>query len=168
MSQSTFASGAHLCVLSIDLETGKISIEKYIAVDDAGRVINHAIVNGQIHGGVIHGIGGAVFEELRFDDEGHPLVTNFMDYLIPSAVESPDMEIYHIETPSTITLDGARGVGESGTIAAYPVIFNALEDALREVGARGIAVAPATPELVRLAALQRSSKAMPADARMSS
>jgi len=152
MSQSTFASGAHMCALIVDRETGKISFQRYVAVDDAGRIINRAIVDGQIHGGIVHGIGGAIYEELLFDSEARPLTTNFMDYLIPSAAESPDIEILHVETPSTITLDGARGVGESGTIAAYPAIFNALEDALQEIGATGLKIAPATPERVFLAA----------------
>ncbi len=148
MSQSTFASGAHLCELLVDQETGKILIHRYVAVDDAGRIINRAIVDGQIHGGIIHGIGGAIYEEMLFDADAKPLSMSFMDYLIPSAVESPDIEIHHVQTPSTITLDGARGVGESGTIAAYPAIFNALEDALSEVGKRGLRFAPATPERV--------------------
>ncbi len=168
MSQSTFASGVHLCTLMIDLETGKLSIKRYVAVDDAGRVINRKIVDGQIHGGVIHGVGGALYEELRFDSDGRPLTTSFMDYLIPSAVESPDVEIHRIETPSTITLDGARGVGESGTIAAYPAIFNALDDALREVGARGLDYAPATPEQIRAALLQGTWSPIPTEERMSS
>jgi aerobic carbon-monoxide dehydrogenase large subunit len=148
MSQSTFASGAHLCELLLDRETGKLIIHRYVAVDDAGRIINRAIVDGQIHGGIIHGIGGAIYEEMLFDADAKPLSTSFMDYLIPSAVESPDIEIHHVETPSTITLDGSRGVGESGTIAAYPAILNALEDALSEAGKRGLRFAPATPERV--------------------
>ncbi|HYB04736.1 MAG TPA: molybdopterin cofactor-binding domain-containing protein, partial [Nitrososphaerales archaeon] len=152
MSQSTFASGAHLCELIVDRETGKLFIRRYVAVDDAGRIINRAIVDGQIHGGIIHGIGGAIYEELLFDADAKPLTTSFMDYLIPSAVESPDIEIHHLETPSTITLDGARGVGESGTIATYPAVFNALEDALSEAGKGGLRFAPASPERV-LAAL---------------
>ncbi len=148
MSAPTFASGAHLCALVLDRETGKIAIKRYVAVDDAGRVINMAIVDGQIHGGVIHGIGGAIYEELVFDHEGHLLTSSFMDYLIPSSMESPDIEVYHIETPSKITLNGARGAGESGTIAAYPAVFNALNDALSAIGGSEINFAPATPEIV--------------------
>ncbi len=168
MSQSTFASGAHMCTLVVDAETGKIMIQRYVAVDDAGRVINRVIVDGQIHGGVVHGIAGAIYEELRYDADARPLVTNFMDYLVPTAVESPKIEIHHIETPSTITLDGARGVGESGTIAAYPAVFNALEDALREIGATGLKVAPASPERVRAAIARVGSSSTRTEARMSS
>jgi len=148
MSAPTFASGAHLCALVLDRESGKIEIKRYVAVDDAGRVINKAIVDGQIHGGVIHGIGGAIYEELLFDSEGHMLTSSFMDYLIPSSMESPDVEVYHVETPSMITLNGARGVGESGTIAAYPAVFNALNDALSAIGDSELNFAPATPEVI--------------------
>jgi len=148
MSAPTFASGAHLCALVLDRESGKIEIKRYVVVDDAGRVINKAIVDGQIHGGVVHGIGGAIYEELVFDSEGHLLTSSFMDYLIPSSMESPDIEVYHIETPSKITLNGARGVGESGTIAAYPAVFNALNDALSTIGGSELNFAPATLEVV--------------------
>ncbi len=154
----TFASGAHLCVLMLDTETGKVRITKYVAVDDCGRVINEAIVDGQIHGGVVHGIGGSIFEQLVYDEEGRLLSSNFLDYTIPSSVDSPDIEVVHVETPSTIALNGAKGVGESGTIAAYPAVINALNDALSQVVPdMELNLAPATPEVV-LSVLNRPQK----------
>ncbi|MGI0090075.1 MAG: xanthine dehydrogenase family protein molybdopterin-binding subunit, partial [Nitrososphaerales archaeon] len=123
------SSCAHLCAMLLDKETGKIEITKYVVVDDCGRVINEFIVDGQIHGGVAHGIGGAVYEQLVHDDEAQPLSTTFLDYTIPTALEVPEIEILHIETLSPLTPNGAKGVGESGTIAAYPAVFNALNDA---------------------------------------
>ncbi len=156
MNAPTFASGAHLCAVKLDVETGKIKIHKYIAVDDCGRPINETIVDGQIHGGVIHGIGGALLEEMKYDNEGHLLSTNFLDYTIPTSLESPDVDVFHVETPSEITLNGAKGVGESGTIAAYPAVFNALNDALSRLRkGPDINRAPATMESV-IAVLRRN------------
>ena len=142
-----FAGGAHLCALSVDVETGKIEIEKYVVVDDCGKIINSTIVDGQIHGAVLHGIGGTLLEELVYDEEGQPLSTNLMSYLIPTASDSVRPEIFHVEFPSPLTLNGAKGVGETATIGAYPAIFNALDDALSQVGA-SLNTAPATPESV--------------------
>ena len=133
----------------MDTETGKIKITKYIAVDDCGTAINETVVDGQIHGGVVHGIGGSILERLVYDNEGRILTTNFMDYTIPTSTDCSEIEVHHVETPSTITLNGAKGVGESGTIAAYPAIFNALNDALAQL--RDDAMlnnAPALPEVV--------------------
>jgi carbon-monoxide dehydrogenase large subunit len=148
MSAPTFASGAHLCAVKIDLETGKVRIEKYFAVDDCGRVINKKIVDGQIHGGVIHGIGNALLEQMVYDNDGHLLSSNFLDYLIPTALESPNIDVYHVETTSQITLNGSRGVGESGTIAAIPAVFNAVNDALSYLKAPGLNKVPTEPEEV--------------------
>ncbi|MHB8567689.1 MAG: xanthine dehydrogenase family protein molybdopterin-binding subunit [Nitrososphaerales archaeon] len=142
----TYASSAHLCALIVDMETGKLQIEKYVAVDDCGRVINEMIVDGQLHGGIAHGIGGSILEQIEYDEDGTPLAQNFMDYTIATALDIPDLVLMHMETPSTISLNGAKGVGESGTIGAYPVIFNALNDALDGVGE--VNIAPATPDRV--------------------
>lgn len=149
LSGQTFSSGAHLCALILDSETGKIKISKYVAVDDCGKVINEAIVNGQIHGGVVHGIGGAILEEIAYDTNGHMLTSNFLDYTIPSSMESPDIKVVSVETPSNITLSGAKGIGESGTIAAYPAVINALNDALSQMSEKIVFnIAPATPNAV--------------------
>jgi aerobic carbon-monoxide dehydrogenase large subunit len=166
MSQSTFASGVHLCSLILDRDTGKIAIRKYIAIDDVGRVINSMIVDGQIEGGVIHGLGGSIYEELDYDEDGRPLTTTFMDYLVPSAMESPTVTVFHVETPSTITLDGARGAGEAGTVAAYPAIFNALNDAIRRAGGEDLNFAPASPE--RILKISFHDRLIPAEASTSS
>jgi len=131
------------------VESGKVKIEKYVAVDDVGRVINRAIVDGQIEGGVVHGVGGAIYEEMVFSDEGALLTSNFVDYLIPSSAESPDVQVFHVETPSKITLNGAKGAGEGGTIAAYPAIINAVNDALSQLDPKfELNLLPASPEAV--------------------
>ena len=149
LSAQTFSSGAHLCALVLDPETGKIKFSKYVAVDDCGKVINEAIVQGQVHGGVVHGIGGSILEEIVYDDNGYLLTSNFLDYTIPSSMESPDIQVVSVETPSKITLNGAKGIGESGTIAAYPAVINALNDALSQINDKIVFnIAPATPEAV--------------------
>ena len=146
-----YASGAHACALTIDKDSGKVKIERYVAVDDCGTVVNKMIVDGQLHGGIVHGVGGSLLEEIVYNDEGQILTTNFLDYTIPGALDIPNtIEIVHVETPSPITLNGAKGVGESGTIAAYPCVLNAINDALLKSGSTGeINYAPATPEEVR-------------------
>lgn len=145
-----FSSGAHYCSLSIDIETGKVSIQRYIAVDDCGNVVNHSIVEGQVEGGVIHGLGGSLLEELAFDDEGQPLTANMLDYLIPTSLDIPaKFDFESVMTPSPFTPNGAKGVGESGTIAAHPTIFNAINNALAKIGVNDeINIAPATPETI--------------------
>ena len=149
MSAPTFASAAHLCALTLDVESGKIKIERYIAVDDVGRIINKAIVDGQIEGGVIHGVGGSLYEQMVFNEEGALLTSNLVDYLIPTSLDSPNIELFHVETPSTITLNGAKGAGEGGTIAAYPAVINAVNDALAQLDPKlKLNMVPATPESV--------------------
>ncbi|MHB1909237.1 MAG: xanthine dehydrogenase family protein molybdopterin-binding subunit [Nitrososphaerales archaeon] len=146
-----YASSAHACALTIDKDTGKVRIHRYVAVDDCGTVVNKMIVDGQLHGGIVHGVGGSLLEEIVYNDEGQILTSNFLDYTIPSALDIPDaIELAHIETPSPNTLNGAKGVGESGTIAAYPCVLNAINDALLKSGSTGeLNYAPATPEKVR-------------------
>jgi carbon-monoxide dehydrogenase large subunit len=149
LNSLTFASGAHLCVVTLDAETGKVNIVKYVAVDDCGRVINRSIVDGQIHGGTIHGIGGSLLEQLVYDENGRLMTTNFLDYTIPSVMESPYIEVVHIETPSTVTLNGAKGVGETGTIAAYPAVINAINDAVSQIKpGTELNIAPIAPDCV--------------------
>ena len=112
-------------------------------------MINKTIVEGQLHGGVVHALGGALFEKLAYDDQGNLLTSTLMDYSIPSSLDSPDIEVFHEVTPSTVTLNGAKGVGESGTIAGYAAVINALNDALSDVrpGAQ-VNLAPATPDSI--------------------
>ena len=160
--EMSYSSGAHLCAVTLDAESGKVSISKYIVVEDCGRMINRNIVEGQIHGGVVHGIGGALHEELDYDSDGNLVTANFGDYMIPSSTDSPNIEVYHRTTPATGTLDGVKGVGESGTIASYAAVMNALNDAISQVqkGAE-VDVAPALPEAVFKAINVKSYKIVP-------
>ena len=146
-----FASGAHVCALTVDRESGRVKIHKYVAVDDCGIEINSMIVDGQLHGGIVHGIGGSLLEEVVYTEEGQLLTLNFLDYTMPGAPEIPEeIELIHVETPSPITLNGAKGVGESGTIAAYPCVFNALNNALAQAGSNSqLNLAPAFPEQIQ-------------------
>jgi carbon-monoxide dehydrogenase large subunit len=149
-----FASGAHLCGVLIDKETGIVEVKKYIAVDDCGVPINPVIVEGQLHGGIVHGIGGSLLEIVLYDSNGQLLTSNFLDYTIPTANEVPrEFEILHIETRSPLTLNGSKGVGESGTVGAYPAIFNALNDAISPLR-NELNIAPALPEEI-LKVIQR-------------
>jgi carbon-monoxide dehydrogenase large subunit len=145
----SYSSGIHLCALTLDVDIGKVKIVRYVVVEDCGRVINKKVVEGQLHGGVVHAIGGALLEKLGYDDHGNLLTTTFMDYCIPTSLDSPDIEVYHETTPSTDTLNGAKGVGESGTIVGYAAVINALNDALSNVrpGAQ-VDLAPATPDSI--------------------
>jgi aerobic carbon-monoxide dehydrogenase large subunit len=149
LSSVSHSNAVQLCALILDVESGKVKISKYVVVEDAGRMINKSIVEGQVHGGVVHGIGGALLEELAYDDQGNLLTSTFMDYSIPTSTDSPDIEIFHKVTPSTSSLDGAKGVGESGTIASYAAVMNALNDALSQVR-KGVEVniAPALPNRI--------------------
>jgi carbon-monoxide dehydrogenase large subunit len=145
----SYSCGVHLCALTLDPELGKVKIVKYLVVEDCGRMINRAIVEGQLHGGVVHAVGGALFEKLAYDDQGNLLTSTMTDYNIPGALDSPNVEVYHQVTPSTFTLNGAKGVGESGTNAGYAAVMNALNDALSNVrlGAQ-VNIAPATPDSI--------------------
>lgn len=159
-STMSHSSGVHLCALSLDVETGVARIEKYVIAEDCGRIINKAIVEGQLHGGTINGLGGALLEELAYDNDGNLLTTSFMDYSIPGAIDSPNIEIFHKVTPSE-ALSQTKGVGESGTIASYAAVMNALNDALsqfQEGEAQEVNIAPALPELVYSALHRRSDE----------
>ena len=130
------ASGVHGAVVVVDVATGMVEIEKYVVVHDCGVMINPTIVDGQILGGTAQGIGGAFYEKLRFDEAGQPLVTTFMDYLIPTAMEIPPIEIHHMESRSSLNPLGVKGVGEGGAIPAAAAFAGAVEDALEPFGAR--------------------------------
>jgi carbon-monoxide dehydrogenase large subunit len=135
VSGSGWSGGTHLCVVEIDLGTGGVHILRYLVVEDCGRLINPAIVEGQIRGGVAQGIGGVLYERLAYDAEGQCLTGTFMDYLLPTASEIPTIEIDHIESAHG---DGVefRGVGEGGAIVAPAALTNAIEDALAHLGVR--------------------------------
>lgn len=150
LGSMTYSSGVHVCALLLDAGTGRVSrIARYVVVEDCGRMINETIVEGQIRGGVVHGVGGSLLEALKYDEDGNLLTTGFGDYAIPSSVDAPEVEVSHRVTPSTVSLNGVKGVGESGTIGSYAAVMNALNDALGQLrsGAH-VDTAPATPDLV--------------------
>ena len=147
-SASTYSNGANLAIVEVDPQTGATTILRYIVVHDCGRVINPLLVEGQVVGGVAHGIGNALYEDVPFGENGQPLAATFMDYLLPTAAEVPLMEVEHIETPTPLNPAGVKGAGESGTIPAPAAIAAAVEDALRPLGAR-ITSLPLSPEKLR-------------------
>ena len=129
-------SGAtHVCFVEVDLETGQVKIPRYIVVEDCGEMINPAVVEGQIRGGIAQGIGAVLYEKSTYDDQGQFQAGTFLDYLIPTAMEIPDIEIHHLDTPSDVFANH-RGVGEGGMIAAPAALTNAIEDALSDLGVR--------------------------------
>jgi carbon-monoxide dehydrogenase large subunit len=146
-ADSTYPFGAHLAVVEVDAETGKVTLLRMVAVDDCGTVVNPLLAAGQVHGGVASGIGQALYEESVFDAEGNPLTISFADYALPTAAELPMFEVHHTETPTPMNPLGAKGIGESGTIGSVPAVQNAVVDALSHLGVRHIDL-PCTPERV--------------------
>ncbi|MBY6153763.1 xanthine dehydrogenase family protein molybdopterin-binding subunit [Vannielia litorea] len=147
----TFSYACHSALVLVDPETGEVEIERYGIVEDGGVLVNPMVVDGQVWGGAVQGIGTALYEEMPYDSEGQPLATTLADYMLPGAAESPSIAIDHMETPSPISRFGQKGIGESGAIGPPAAIGNAVNDALRGFGAR-IGQVPITPERV-LAAL---------------
>jgi carbon-monoxide dehydrogenase large subunit len=142
----TFPNGCHVCELSIDIATGIPLIERYTVVDDFGKVLNPLLVAGQVHGGIVQGLGQALLEEAVYDPASGQLVTgSFMDYCMPRAEDVPDIDFSWIEVPSTTNLLGMKGAGEAGSIGAPPAIMNAIVDALAESGVTNVDM-PATPQ----------------------
>jgi carbon-monoxide dehydrogenase large subunit len=133
---NTWAGGVNACIVEVDPETGHVTILRYVVVHDAGTVVNPMMVDGQIHGGVLHGIGNALYEDFRYDAEGQPRTSSFMDYTLPGAAEAPPLQITHIETPSPFNPEGIKGAGEGGTIGAIPTVVSAIEDALSPFGVK--------------------------------
>jgi carbon-monoxide dehydrogenase large subunit len=143
----TFPFGSYICVVDIDRGTGEVKIRRFVAVDDCGNIINPMIVEGQIHGGLTMGMAPALFEEISYDENGNIHGGSFMDYLLPTAMETPAWETDKTVTPSPHHPLGAKGVGESATVGAPPAIVNAVVDALAHLGVRHIDI-PITPEKV--------------------
>jgi carbon-monoxide dehydrogenase large subunit len=135
-AQPTFPFGAHLAVVEVDPETGSVSLERFVAVDDAGTIINPLVFEGQVHGGVAAGIAQALFEEIAYDEDGNPLNANLVSYCIPGATELPSYELVEMQTPTPVNPLGAKGIGEAGTIGATPAVHAAVLDALKPVGVR--------------------------------
>ncbi|VAW38026.1 Aerobic carbon monoxide dehydrogenase (quinone), large chain, partial [hydrothermal vent metagenome] len=134
----TFPNSAHIAQVGIDKETGEVTIEKYFAVDDVGNVINPMIVRGQVIGGIAQGVGQALWEEVRYDDQGQLITGSLLDYTMPRADGFPMIETSRQETPSPHNPLGVKGVGEMGTIASTPAIANAVMDALAPLGIKHI------------------------------
>jgi carbon-monoxide dehydrogenase large subunit len=143
----TFPFGSYICVVDIDRGTGEVKVRRFVAVDDCGNIINPMIVEGQIHGGLTQGIGPALFEEISYDAEGNVYGGSFIDYYVPTALETPNWETANTVTPSPHHPLGAKGVGESATVGAPPAIANAVVDALRHLGVTHIDI-PITPDKV--------------------
>ncbi|MCG8347420.1 MAG: carbon-monoxide dehydrogenase large subunit [Chloroflexales bacterium] len=143
----TFPFGSYICVVDIDKGTGEVKIRRFLAIDDCGNIINPMIVEGQIHGGLTMGLAPALYEEIVYDDIGNCVSGTFMDYLLPTAVETPHWETDKTITPSPHHPLGAKGVGESATVGAPPAIANAVVDALWRLGVRHIDI-PITPPKV--------------------
>jgi carbon-monoxide dehydrogenase large subunit len=139
--------GAHLAVVEVDVETGEVRLTRYLAVDDCGKVINPMIVEGQIHGGIVQGVGQALWEGAVYDDAGQLLTGSMMDYALPRAAAFPTFELGMTETPTTVNPLGVKGIGETGTIASTPAVYNAVMDALAPLGVARIDM-PLTPERV--------------------
>jgi carbon-monoxide dehydrogenase large subunit len=144
---TTCPSGAHCCVVGVDRETGRVTIERYVGVDDCGVVINPLTARGQVMGGVAQGIAQALYEQVSYGENGQPLTSTLAEYLVPSAAEMPRFELDHVETPTPVNTLGAKGLGESGATAAPQAVVNAVLDALSHLGVRDLQM-PLTPERV--------------------
>jgi carbon-monoxide dehydrogenase large subunit len=144
---ATFPFGTHAAVVEVDTETGLVRLVRHIAVDDAGRIMNPLLAEGQVHGGIAQGAAQALLEEFVYDAEGNPLTANLADYSFISAAELPSFETAFTETPTARNSLGAKGIGESGTIGSTPAVQNAVVDALMALGVRHLDM-PATPEHV--------------------
>jgi carbon-monoxide dehydrogenase large subunit len=146
-AQPTYPFGAHVAVVEVDRETGRVTVERLVAVDDAGRLVNPLLAEGQIHGGLGQGIAQALLEWMQYDEDGNPVTSNFADYPVISAAELPTFELVHMETPTWVNPLGAKGAGESGTIGSIPAVINAVVDALAPLGVRHLD-GPCTPNRV--------------------
>jgi carbon-monoxide dehydrogenase large subunit len=145
--EATYPFGAHIAVVEVDMETGRVELVRHVAVDDCGRILNPLLVHGQQHGGIAQGAAQALWEQVVYDADGNPLTANLMDYAMPSAAELPSFEALNTETPTPLNPLGAKGIGESGTIGSTPAVHNAVIDALSHLGIRHIDM-PVTPERV--------------------
>lgn len=141
---ANWPNGCHLCEVEIDPETGKVAVDAYVCVDDAGRVMNHKLLDGQVHGGVAMGIGQVLFEQINYDTEGQLVTGSFMDYAMPRARDVCNIEVLTSPVPTRTNPLGTKGGGESGTIGSLACVMNAIEDALAQVGADTLEM-PATP-----------------------
>jgi carbon-monoxide dehydrogenase large subunit len=133
-STVTYAAGVHVAVVAVDVKTGMVELLRYAISHDCGRVVNPTIADGQIVGGVMQGIGGALYEQLAYDDAGQLLTGSFMDYLLPTVSEMPELRLAHLDVPSPLNPLGVKGLGEGGAIGPPAAIAGAVEDALLDLG----------------------------------
>ena len=154
-----WSGGTHCAIVEVDAETGIVKVERYVAVEDCGALINPAVVEGQIRGGVVQGIGTALYEEIPYDETGQPLAGTLADYLLPGAAEMPAIKIGHLHTPTPHTEYGMKGMGEGGAVAPPAAIANAVRDALVSTGAE-VNETPITPRRV-MAAIRKAGEAAP-------
>jgi carbon-monoxide dehydrogenase large subunit len=145
--QASYCNGTHVVELEVDPMTGGVAILNYVVAHDSGNVINPMIVDGQVQGGVAHGVGNAMFEFMKYDDDANPLTTTFQDYLLPASCDVPGVGIEHIETPNPLNPLGVKGAGEGGTIPAPAAIIAAIEDALSPFGVHFTNM-PLTPDRI--------------------
>jgi carbon-monoxide dehydrogenase large subunit len=145
--QSVYSNGTHVAEVAVDIETGAVRILRFTVAHDCGRVINPLVVDGQIVGGVAHGVGNALLERMVYDEQAQPLTTHFGEYLLPLATDVPHVDLVHLETPSPFNPLGVKGAGEGGTIASIAAILSAVEDALAPYGVK-IAEAPISPQRI--------------------
>jgi carbon-monoxide dehydrogenase large subunit len=150
LPSATFPFGAHVSIVEVDTDTGRVRPVRHVAVDDCGRILNPLLVAGQQHGGAVQGISQALWEEMVYDDQGTPMTSTFADYPMPTAADTIFLEAVNTETPTPVNPLGAKGIGESATIGATPAVQNAVVDALSHLGVRHIDL-PCTPERVWLA-----------------
>ncbi len=143
----TFPFGAHVATVEVDAETGRVTLTRLLAVDDAGTIINPLIAEGQRHGGLAQGAAQALMEEVRYDEDGNPVTSNLADYAMISATELPSFELVAMATPTPVNALGAKGIGESGTIGSTPAVQSAVVDALAHLGVRHVDM-PASPERI--------------------
>ncbi len=141
-----YANATHICTCEVDVETGRVTLLRYIVAEDCGPMINPNVVEGQIAGGTVQGIAGALFEELAYDQDGNPLATTFMDYLVPTTAEVPEIEYVHVETPAPVP-GGYKGVGEGGVLGSVGAVVNAVADALAPLGVT-VNRLPLTPQAI--------------------
>ncbi|MEI9804892.1 MAG: xanthine dehydrogenase family protein molybdopterin-binding subunit [Pseudolabrys sp.] len=152
----TFSNACHVAIVEVDIDTGRTTVEKFLVAEDAGKIINPMIADGQVQGGIAQGIGNALLEEIIYDESGGILTANLADYMPPTAHEIPPIELHHLETMSTESITKAKGLGEGGCIGAPAAIVNAINDALSPFGVE-IDEIPATPQRIR-AALRATGK----------
>ncbi len=143
----TFSNATHVAVVEVDPATGRVAIRRFVVAEDCGRMLNPLLVDGQVHGGVAQGIGGALYEDLAYDAAGQLRAASLLDYLVPTACDVPPLEVSHLETPSRVTPGGQKGMGEGGAIGAPAAIAGAVADALAPLGV-AVTALPLTPERV--------------------